>query len=92
MPDALSMALWQRRPGGVIHHWDQGSQDTSIAFGNRCREAGVRASMGLVGDDNAMAESFFATLECALLARRRFKTQALALWTSPAKVEGFLVN
>ena len=66
---ALEMALGQRRPGEVIHHSDQGTQYTSIAFGLRCREAGVRPSMGSVGDcyDNAMCESFFATLECELL-------------------------
>jgi putative transposase len=65
---ALNMALCQRRPGEVIHHSDQGCQYTSIAFGLRCREAGVRPSMGSVGDayDNAMCESFFATLECEL--------------------------
>ena len=40
--DALDMALWQRRPDGVIHHSDQGSQYTSLAFGKRCRDAGVR--------------------------------------------------
>ena len=39
--DALDMALGQRRPSGVIHHSDQGSQYTSIEFGKRCREAGV---------------------------------------------------
>src|ERR1035437_5605827 len=72
--EALNMALAQRRPAGVIHHSDQGTQYTSIAFGMRCREAGVRPSMGSVGDcfDNAMCESFFATLECELLDRRRF--------------------
>lgn len=77
---ALDMALWQRRPSEVIHHSDQGTQYTSIAFGLRCKEAGVRPSMGSVGDcfDNAMCESFFATLECELLDRRRFKTQAEA--------------
>ena len=78
--DALNMALATRRPKDVIHHSDQGSQYTSIEFGKRCREAGVRPSMGSVGDayDNAMCESFFATLECELLDRRRFKTQAEA--------------
>ncbi len=78
--DALDMALWQRRPGSVIHHSDQGSQYTSLAFGRRCREADVRPSMGSVGDcyDNAMAESFFSTLECELLARYRFETKAEA--------------
>ena len=56
------------------------AQYTSIAFGKRCREAGVRPSMGSAGDcfDNALCESFFATLECELLDRRRFKTQAEA--------------
>lgn len=78
--EALNMALWQRRPEGVVHHSDQGSQYTSIAFGKRCREMGVRPSTGSVGDcyDNAMAESFFATLECELIDRRSFRTQAEA--------------
>ena len=49
--DALDMALWQRRPDGVIHHSDQGSQYTSLAFGKRCRDAGVRPSTGSVGED-----------------------------------------
>jgi len=77
---ALDMAVAQRRPTDVIHHSDQGCQYTSLAFGKRCREAGVRPSMGSVGDayDNAMCESFFATLECELLDRRRFRTQAEA--------------
>ena len=78
--DALNMAVGQRHPTAVIHHSDQGCQYTSLAFGRRCREVGVRPSMGSVGDayDNAMAESFFATLECELLDRRRFRTQAEA--------------
>ena len=77
---ALDMAIAQRRPTEVIHHSDQGCQYTSVAFGKRCREAGVRPSMGSVGDayDNAMCESFFATLECELLNRRRFRTPAEA--------------
>jgi putative transposase len=89
--DALNMALAARRPGNVIHHSDQGSQYTSIAFGQRCREAGVRPSMGSVGDayDNAMCESFFATLECELLDRHRFKTQAEARMAIFAFIEGF---
>jgi putative transposase len=74
--DALNTALAQRRPEGVIRHSDQGCQYTSIAFGLRCREAGVRPSMGSVGDcyDNAVRESSFATLECELLDRRRLRT------------------
>ena len=77
---ALNMALGQRRPTSVIHHSDQGTQYTAIAFGVRCKEAGVRPSMGSVGDayDNAMCESFFATLECELLDRERFRNQAEA--------------
>src|SRR5207245_10004394 len=75
---ALNMAVAQRRPTAVIHHSDQGCQYTSVAFGKRCAEAGVRPSMGSVGDayDNALCESFFATLECELLDRHRFRTQA----------------
>src|SRR5260370_30968531 len=94
--DALGMAIGQRQPTDVIHHSDQGSQYTSLAFGGRCREAGVRPSMGSVGDayDNAMCESFFATLECELLARRRFGSHAEARmavfrflegWYNPAR-------
>jgi putative transposase len=83
---ALNMALQQRRPAGVIHHSDQGSQYTSVAFGERCKKMGVRPSMGTVGDayDNAMAESFFATLECELIDRRKWETKTearLALFT-----------
>ncbi len=75
--DALNMAITQRRPRGVIHHSDQGCQYTSVAFGKRCREAGIKPSMGSTGDayDNAMCESFFATLECELLQRTKLKTQ-----------------
>ena len=89
--DALNMALGQRCPTGVIHHSDQGSQYTSLAFGARCREAGVRPSMGSVGDayDNAMCESFFATLECELLDRRRFRSHAEARIAVFTFIEGW---
>lgn len=78
--NALDMALAQRRPESVIHHSDKGCQYTSYAFGKRCREAGVVPSMGSTGDayDNAMAESFFATLEREVINRRRFKSQVEA--------------
>jgi len=77
---ALDMALAQRRPNGVIHHSDHGSQYTAVAYGQRCVTFGVRPSMGSVGDayDNALCESFFATLECELLDRERFRTPAEA--------------
>jgi putative transposase len=89
--DALEMALQRRRPQDVIHHSDQGCQYTSIAFGSRCREAGVRPSMGSIGDcfDNAMCESFFATLECELLAKHRFRTQAEAVPITFEFIEGW---
>jgi putative transposase len=78
MLDALNMALYQRQPEAVIHHSDQGSQYTSLAFGRRCDHMGVRPSMGSVGDayDNAMCESLFATLECELIDRRTYRTPA----------------
>ena len=89
--DALNMAIHQRKPTDVIHHSDQGTQYTSIAFGKRCEEAGIRPSMGSVGDcyDNAMCESFNATLECELLVKRRFanpRDAALAVFDF---IEGF---
>jgi len=89
--DALNMAIGQRRPTQVIHHSDQGCQYTSVAFGLRCREAGVRPSMGSVGDayDNAMCESFFASLECELLDRRRFATQVEARLAIFEYIEGW---
>lgn len=78
--DALNMAIDRRRPQAVIHHSDQGTQYTSIALGIRAREAGIQLSMGSVGDcyDNAMCESFFATLECELLDRTSFRTHGEA--------------
>jgi putative transposase len=88
---ALEMALTQRSPTEVIHHSDQGCQYTSIEFGRRCREAGVRPSMGSVGDcyDNAMCESFFATLECELIDRSIFKNHDEARRAIFDFIEGF---
>jgi len=89
--DALDMALYRRRPQDVIHHSDQGTQYTSIAFGLRCKEAGIRPSTGSVGDcyDNAMCESFFATLECELLEQHRFRTLAEARLATFDFIEGW---
>ena len=88
---ALEMAIWQRRPRGVIHHSDHGAQYTSIEFGKRCRESGVRPSMGSVGDcyDNALCESFFATLECELLDRQAFASRAEARLAVFEFIEGW---
>jgi putative transposase len=76
--DALQMALARRRPeAGLIHHSDQGSQYVSLAFGQRARATGVAVSMGSRGDcfDNAVAESFFATLKKELVRRRSWPTR-----------------
>ena len=88
---ALNMALLTRKPVSVIHHSDQGSQYTSGAFGERCAQMGVRPSMGSVGDayDNAMAESFFATLECELIDRRTWKSKAEARIAVFSWIEGW---
>ena len=88
---ALNMALGQRRSQGVVHHSDKGSQYTSLAFGKRCREMGVVTSTGSAGDcfDNAMVESFFATLECELIQRRAFQTQAEARMAVFQFIEGW---
>lgn len=77
--DALDMALWRRQgANGCVHHSDHGCQYTSWAFGHRLRQAGLRGSMGTVGDayDNAMAESFFASLQTELLDRQPWATRA----------------
>ena len=79
--DALAMALRHRQPdAGLIHHSDHGCQYTSLAFGQRLQENGLLPSMGTIGDcfDNAVAESFFATLKVELLHRQVWLTQAAA--------------
>ena len=88
---ALDMAITQRRPTAVIHHSDQGCQYTALEFGRRCRDAHVRPSMGSVGDcyDNALCESFFATLECELLDRVTLHTPADARTEVFAFIEGW---
>ncbi len=77
--DALAMALAHRRPqAGLIWHSDQGSQFVSLAFGQQARQAGIAQSMGSKGDcfDNAVAESFFATLKKELIHRRSWPSKA----------------
>ena len=78
--DACIISTAQQASPNVIHHSDQGSQYTSLAFGNRCQEAGVRPSMGSVGDayDNAMCESFFATLKKELVHHETYATREAA--------------
>jgi putative transposase len=76
--DALNMAVARRRPeAGLIHHSDQGSQFVSLGFGQACGKAGIARSMGSRGDcyDNAVAESFFATLKKELVRRQSWPTR-----------------
>jgi len=76
--DALKMALGRRRPPpGLIHHSDQGGQYTAVLFGERCAKAGIEISMGSRGDayDNAVAETFFATLKKELVNRRSWPSR-----------------
>ena len=90
---ALDMAVATRRSLGtrLVHHSDHGSQYTAVAFGERCRTLGIDVSMGSVGDcfDNALCESFFATLECELLDRQRFATRETAAGAIFAFIEGW---
>ena len=63
---------------GLIRHSDQGSQFVSLVFGQQARAAGIAQSMGSKGDcyDNAVAESFFATLKKELIHSRAWPTKA----------------
>jgi putative transposase len=76
---AVQLAVWRRGlvHDGLIHHSDQGAQFTSLAFGSKLQQLGIRASMGAVGDcyDYALIESFFATLECELIDQRHWRTR-----------------
>jgi putative transposase len=90
--DALDMALLRRSPGrGLVVHSDRGCQFTALDFGRRLSEAGIRPSMGSAGDcyDNAMIESFFATLECEMVERSRFTDHAHARVAVVGFIEGF---
>jgi putative transposase len=79
--NALEMALWRRKPSsGLVHHSDRGAQYTALSFGKRLEEAGVVASMGRTGSalDNAISESFVASLKTELLHEYSFRTRAAA--------------
>ncbi len=88
--NVLRLAATLRRATDVIHHSDPGSQYRAFAFGQRCKFLGVRPSMGSRGDayDNAMAESFFATLEVECLAKHRFTTHSEARLAVFRYIEG----
>jgi putative transposase len=90
--DALEMAIWGREPqAGLIHHSDQGVHYTSLSFGKRLEEAGIVPSMGSVGwaYDNAMAESFVATLKSELVYRCSWPTRASARTATFEYLESF---
>jgi putative transposase len=91
--DALEMALWRRKPGaGLIHHTDRGVQYTALSFGKRLEEAGIVASVGRVGSalDNAISESFVASLKCELLLHgHRFLSREAARTATFDYIEGF---
>jgi putative transposase len=76
--DALQMAVARRRPEpGLIHHSDQGSQYVALGFGQQARDAGIAVSMGSKGDayENAVAESFFATIKKELVHRQSWPSR-----------------
>jgi putative transposase len=90
--DALEMALWRRKPDvGLIHHTDRGAQYTALSFGKRLEEAGIVPSMGRAGSalDNAISESFVASLKTELLYRHRFLTREAARTAVFDYIEGF---
>jgi transposase InsO family protein len=76
--DALQMAIARRKPSpGLVHHSDRGVQYTSLSFGKRLEDEGLVPSMGRAGSayDNALAESFVATLKTELLYRSNWPTR-----------------
>ena len=90
--DALEMALHRRRPErGLIHHSDQGCQYTAVLFGKRCAKAGIEISMGSVGDcyDNAVCETFHATLKKEKIYRQSWPTRAEARTAVFEYIEGW---
>lgn len=90
--DALEMALWRRKPtAGLVHHSDRGVQYTSLSFGKRLEEAGIVPSMGRAGSalDNAISESFVASLKCELLYGHRFPSREVARIAIFDYIEGF---
>ena len=79
--DALQMALAARQPAaGLIHHTDRGCQYTATAYQGALAARAITASMSRAGDcdDNAMAESFFATLKAELIDTRPWPTRRAA--------------
>ena len=80
--DALKMALLQRCPGGqnLVHHSDRGVQYASEDYQHLLSQHGIECSMSGRGDcyDNAMMESFWATLKCELVHQQKYATHDAA--------------
>jgi len=90
--DALQMAIARRKPApGLVHHSDRGGQYTSLSFSKRLEDEGLLPSMGRVGSayDNALAESFLATLKTELLYRNTWPTRRAARTAIFEYIEGF---
>jgi putative transposase len=90
--DALQMAIARRKPApGLVHHSDRGVQYTSLSFGKRLEDEGLLPSMGRVGCayDNALAESFLATLKTELLYGNTWPTRRAARTAIFEYIEGF---
>jgi putative transposase len=90
--DALQMAIARRKPApGLVHHSDRGVQYTSLSFGKRLEDGGLLPSMGQVGSayDNALAESFLATLKTELLYRSNWPTRQMVKTAIFEYIEGF---
>ncbi len=90
--DALEMALWRRKPdAGLIHHTDRGAQYTALSFAKRLEEVGIVPSMGRAGSalDNAISESFVASLKTELLHEHRFLSREAARTAIFDYIEGF---
>ena len=85
------MNCYARLSEAMLRRPVESGQYTSVDFGKRCKEMGVRPSMGSVGDayDNAMAESFFASLKCELIDRRSWKSFAEARMAVFTWIEGW---
>ena len=100
--DALTMAIWQRRPkAGLIHHSDRGSQYASKAFRRLLKAHGLQGSMSRRGNcwDNAVVESFFGSLKqervqwCSYQTRYEAQQDVLnyiAMFYNPSRLHSYL--
>jgi putative transposase len=90
--EALYQALRARRPrAGLMHHSDRGSPYASEDYRHALRDRGITASMSRTGDcwDNAVAESFFASLKGELVDHERYATRAAAVASIGEYIESF---